>query len=206
MTRKNRILISGWTAAGKTTHARLVAAELGWTYIGMSHVMKEFTAIKDLRDWTPQQDQLRRSDRSIDLKADDHLLEVVSSSSSIIVDAWLQPWLYRSSSAIRVWLDSSRSARAKKCTVSYLRDQNLMPERQAANIVHDKDVFAREQFARLYGIRFGYDPALFDLRIDNSTYIADTSISASDAGIREFQPVLMRRLEFLLESARGGEE
>lgn len=203
MTRKDRILISGWTAAGKTTHAHLIAAELGWTYIGMSHIMKEFTAVKDLRDWTPQQDKIRKSDSSIDIDADCHLLEVVSSRSSIIVDAWLQPWLYRSASAIRVWLESSRPARTKKCAVSYLRDQNSLSEQQAADIVHDKDGFARDQFVKLYGIRFGYDPALFDLRIDNSTYITEPSISASDAGIREFQPVLMRSLEPLLESGSG---
>jgi hypothetical protein len=78
-----------------------------------------------------------------------------------------------------------------------------LSEQQAADIVHDKDGFAREQFVKLYGIRFGYDPALFDLRIDNSTYITEPSISASDAGIREFQPVLMRSLEPLLESGSG---
>ena len=203
MTRKDRILISGWTAAGKTTHAHLIAAELGWTYIGMSHIMKEFTALEDLRDWTPQQDRIRKSDSRIDIDADRHLLEVVSSRSSIIVDAWLQPWLCRSESAIRVWLDSSRPARTKKCAVSYLRDQSHLSEQQAANIVHNKDGFAREQFVKLYGIRFDYDPALFDLRIDNSSYITEPSISASDAGIREFQPVLMRRLEPLLESGSG---
>lgn len=203
MTRKNRILISGWTAAGKTTHAHLLAAELGWTYIGMSHIMKEFTAVTDLRDWTPQQDKIRKSDGRIDIEADCHLLDVVSNRSSIIVDAWLQPWLYRSPSAIRVWLESSRPTRAKKCTVSYLRDRNHLSEQQAADIVHDKDDFAREQFIKLYGIRFGYDPELFDLRIDNSAYITDASISASDAGIRSFQPVLMRHLEPLLDSSSG---
>lgn len=200
MARKNKVLISGWTAAGKTTHARLVAAELGWAYLDMSPVMRELTAVSGSRDWTPEQDDIRRRNRAIDIEADRRMLEMVSSGSSIVVDAWLQPWLYRSASAVRLWLGSSRAARTKKCAVSGLRHHEHLSGRQAAKVIHRKDGFARRQFARLYGVRFDYDPTLFDLHIDNSAYIAETSIAASDAGIRDFQPVLMRRLEALLET------
>ena len=205
MARKNKVLISGWTAAGKTTHARLVAAELGWAYLDMSPVMRELTAVSGSRDWTPEQDDIRRRNRAIDIEADRRMLEMVSSGSSIVVDAWLQPWLYRSASAVRLWLGSSRAARTKKCAVSGLRHHEHLSGRQAAKVIHRKDgfarrQFARRQFARLYGVRFDYDPTLFDLHIDNSAYIAETSIAASDAGIRDFQPVLMRRLEALLET------
>lgn len=203
MARKNKVLISGWTAAGKTTHARLIAAELGWTYLEMSPVMKELTAVGGSRDWTPEQDEIRRRNRSIDLEADRRMLEMVSSSSSIVVDAWLQPWLYPSASAVRVWLGSSPTARTRKCAVSYLRQRERLSGRQAAQVVQRKDSFARRQFALLYGVRFDYDPALFDLHVDNSAYITESSIAASDSGIREFHPVLMRHLESLLEPDPG---
>ncbi|MGW3964826.1 cytidylate kinase-like family protein [Amycolatopsis sp. NPDC005003] len=199
MARTNKVLISGWTAAGKTTHARLVAAELGWTYLDMSPIMKQLTAVNGSRDWTPEQDDIRRRDRTIDLEADRRMLELVSDSSSVIVDAWLQPWLCRSATAVRVWLRSSWAARVRKCTVSHLRHHDHLSAREAAALMHRKDCFARKQFAYLYGVRFDYDPALFDLHVDNSAYIAESSVAASDVGIREFQPVLMRHVEALLE-------
>ena len=199
MAHKNKVLISGWTAAGKTTHARLVAAELGWTYLDMSPIMKQLTAVGGSRDWTPEQDDIRRHNRTIDIEADRRMLEMVSDSSSVIVDAWLQPWLCRSASAARVWLGSSRAARVRKCAVSHLRHHDHLSARQAAALVQRKDSFARRQFAHLYGIRFEYDPALFDLHVDNSAHITEASVAASDVGIREFQPVLMHHLEALLE-------
>lgn len=106
------ILVSGLTAAGKITHAKLLAEDLGWSYVSMASVRKDLLGDRldhsefD-REWTPSHDLLRATDASIDLRADQQMTAIVTDRSNIVVDAWLQPWLYRGGDALRIWLAST---------------------------------------------------------------------------------------------------
>ena len=69
------ILISGFTAAGKTTHGRLLAEDLGWAYLGLSGIRRELLRPGEDpepsgAEWDPGMDRLRGRDPGLDVAAD----------------------------------------------------------------------------------------------------------------------------------------
>jgi cytidylate kinase len=197
------ILISGFTAAGKTTHARLLAEDLGWAYLGLSGIRREllgpgWATEPSGAEWEPAMDRLRGSDPGLDVTADRVMAQRIAAvRDPVVVDAWLQPWLSGRASAVRVWLGSDEQSRLRKASVTFLR-RGMQPPDGLDQEVRQKDRFSVEQFRSLYGIRFGPDADLFDVLIDNSGYIPAASILASDEGIEAFRPVFRSAVTSLL--------
>jgi cytidylate kinase len=192
------ILISGFTAAGKTTHAKLLATYLGWGYLGASEIRRRLHPSVNLRsgqEWQPAIDAERSNSLKFDKMLDNVISEEIKKSHApIVVDAWLQPWLYREDDALRVWLHSDDASRVKKAQVSSLR-LGISPPPNIAERVKAKDDFSVEMFRRLYGIRFAYTHELFRAWGDNSRYIKESTIATSDRGIAEYQALFEGLIE-----------
>lgn len=197
LTSYKKVLLSGLTATGKTTHGQLLAEDLGWSYVDMASVRKWILgnhldmAERD-REWTPTHDTLRAADPDIDMRADRLMASVINEHTNVVVDAWLQPWIYGEDDALRVWIESSEEARVMKGVVAALRRGEVAAP-DFRNVLAAKDNFSRKHFRQLYSIELFADPAVFDIIIDNSEYINEPSIVDSDAGIAAFRQVLLER-------------
>lgn len=196
------ILISGFTAAGKTTHAQLLAAHLGWKYLGASEVRRRLHPSIDStsrREWNPTLDIERSKSPELDRMLDEIISrEIKNSRLPVVVDAWLQPWLYQETDALRIWLDSDFGSRVKKATVSYLR-LGISPPTDIAAELKSKDKFSVNMFSKLYDVKFSYSSRLFDIKTDNSQYINEATIAVSDRGITEYETVLEELIKKYLQ-------
>jgi cytidylate kinase len=167
----------------------LLASHLGWRYIGSSQIFRRVLSPKLAtdREWDPTFDACRSETPSLDYALDKQMEQIIDESTSpLVVDAWLQPWLCRRSDAVRVWLESDFPSREIKARVSFMR-ASLAPPINIDSQIKNKDDFSSRAFKRLYNISFGPDPGVFDLILDNSCFIKQASIAASDSGIAAFR-------------------
>jgi cytidylate kinase len=183
------VLISGFTAAGKTTHSKLLANGLGWDYLGVSGLFRQLLSRPRManRDWDPEVDECRRVASEADPAVDQLILRRIDESARpLVVDAWLQPWLCARTDAVRVWLGSDGPSRLLKARVSFMRS-GMPPPDNLDSQIRDKDQFSAVRFKQLYDVDFGPDSAVFDLIFDNSRFITEATVAASDRGIAAFK-------------------
>ncbi|RKR87278.1 cytidylate kinase [Micromonospora pisi] len=189
-----RIIISGLTAAGKTTHTALLADELRYDRLHITDLLLQeldggqgssvgvwfhrMAEIESLRDGGDADDRVDNILRESMLRHDD-----------LVVDAWALPW-YSSGEAIRIWIGSDRLSRAWKCAVSSPAERS-MSQVECVRLIDEKDDLSRRRFLGRYGFDLYSDRSPFDFVLDNSHLIAEPSRSSADLGISRFHKVVV---------------
>ncbi|WP_171814477.1 cytidylate kinase-like family protein [Arthrobacter dokdonensis] len=193
------VLISGLTAAGKTTHAKLLAENMNYEYISATALLAGLLGIpsEEINDqfWIKYGDQIDRIRRATDLdnELDHELLKLCLKRSDLIVDAWAAPWLVKTDKAVRVWLKSDLKSRTLKAAVS---DDNAHELSWYEPFIDKKDRTTRNHFKRLYDFDlYMYDTAGFDVIIENTLYIKNPTRLDADRGIALFDPVFTKAVK-----------
>lgn len=199
------IVLSGLTAAGKTTHAALLASALGVDALHATDILvRELAAdersVGDV--WFRRMRELEslRDHSDVDDRVDAELTALVAAArGGPVVDSWAFPWYWKGE-ALRIWMGSDRLSRAWKCSVSARPAKNLSTEECAA-LIDEKDEASRERFLERYGFDLYTDRTVFDFVLDNSHLICAPTSEASRRGIRDFHTVLSA----CVESGTSGE-
>lgn len=193
-----RVVLSGRTAAGKSTHGRLLARDLKMPYVSATQILArlvaERTGSRLEQRWQPSLDRARGADGSIDDDLDAELTCLFSGSSEGVFDACLLPWVAPNVQAVRVWLESDFPSRLRKCVVSHWDEQ--IGWREAQERVTGKDAFTKTRLAQSCGAAYGPDAARFEVVISNSDLIPEATPGAAQAGIAAFHPVLLATVKF----------
>lgn len=176
------IVISGLTAAGKTTHAANLAARLGYELCSAGTLLAGLAGMGDVPyqdlwvDHGQQLDQLRRQ-TSLDARLDEILLSRAAADERTVFDSWALPWT-SGEPMLRIWLESSLHSRTLKCIVSHLPGRRLSYA-EAERLVAEKDAASRAQLLGLHGFDVKRSRKPFHVIVDLSSLIADATAEAS---------------------------
>jgi cytidylate kinase len=201
------ICIFGLTAAGKTTHAKLLAQQLDCDYVSASQLMFDELGYRDPGDhgtWVRSASEIstKREDGSVDREVNRKLLALARGTSRIVFDSWTLPFMVRETSDLRqevifLRLDSDVRSRAVKSLVSLGAGAELgMPE--ATRLISEKDAASRQIFVRIFGFDifrpadyFGPDEQLI---IDVGAFVYGVSADQVRKGVRDAHQCIMLRI------------
>ncbi|MGQ4616332.1 hypothetical protein [Nocardia sp. R7R-8] len=195
------IMIAGYTAAGKTTHARLLADSLGYQTVWAAGLLLERLGF-DVQDeshlWFHRYDEVarRRSAANVDTDLDQYLVSRAASEDDTVFDARFLPWAFDLDGVVRVWLESDLLSRARKCAVSLGPDAPSIP--QCAVGIDRKDLEDVVRVAETFGAVYSPDYSLFDIVIDNSCLFLGSKKNEVELGIARCQEYLSAAVDAVL--------
>lgn len=208
------IAFAGLTAAGKTTHAELLAADLGYGYVSAATLLFRELGIPQPRNsresarlWMSQLHDIeeRRGDDEVDDRLEAALLALSREKSHTVFDTWALAWL-SSDPIIRIWIESDLPSRSRKCFVSQGEGPEHLPLTDCRRLAHAKDTLSRRRFLRRHQFDLFRDHDHFDIVLDNSSLIPEPTQEAARRGISAFQPILRSAIHLRFEpSAPSGD-
>lgn len=154
------ICIYGLTAAGKTTHAKLLAQQLDCDYVSASQLMFDELGYRDSGDnstWLRSAAEIsaKREDGSVDREVNRRLLELAARVERIVFDSWTLPFIIRDIPTVKgsvalLRLESDVRSRAVKSIVSLGAGARLSMS-DAIRLIGEKDASSHQIFARTFG-------------------------------------------------------
>jgi cytidylate kinase len=191
-----KVFISGLTAAGKTTHAKLLASHYNLRYISASNFLLKRANIDIVNlpknFWVSHaasslQSQ-RYCDQSIDTWVDQQMAATAIVADNAIFDSWGLPCLSMEP-GLRIWLESSNQSRWWKAIISQGFDTEIGPNETLAEM-NKKDDFTRKYFLLNYGFDILQDHHKFDYILDITNFISAPTYEASKLSISKSQELI----------------
>lgn len=184
------IIISGLTAAGKTTHAGLIARRYKLDYLSASQTMLKLAGLSTRQrpDFWVTEEGLGLGRKVTWSQVDAEIQRMEGKCRRTVFDCLSLPWLCRQKSLI-IWLESSLSSRVIKAIVSHRGENNLTPA-EVKEKISLKDWTARTEILKQYGIDIFKDRTPFNLIIDVSGFIAETTPASARLGIKQVDDII----------------
>lgn len=185
---RTNIAIGGLTAAGKTTHSKLLAKRLGYEYVSATTILLEILSIpKSDTIWLDRYSEVerRRAGDAVDIELGERLHQIARSCDGVVFDTWAMAWIGEDP-LLRVWIDSDLQSRVRKCVVS----AGMGASTRCPIVVGLKDEDTRARFKRLYDFDLCADFGRYDAVLSNTHLIPVATRWAADAGIARFEVVV----------------
>jgi cytidylate kinase len=198
------IAFAGLTAAGKTTHAQRLAADLSYDYVSATDILFEILRVpRDAHPWFNQADAISaaREDGAVDAELESRLMELARSSGRVVFDSWALAWICPVP-VLRIWIESDLPSRTRKCLVS-LGDEPR-PLAECEEVLRSKDDYNRAMFRHRHGFDLFTDRGRYHAVLCNSHLIPAATTQESRRGIEEFAPVVHDTALAIMTADAGG--
>ncbi|AWW37787.1 MULTISPECIES: cytidylate kinase family protein [Streptomyces] len=193
------IIVSGLTAAGKTTHALLIAKWLGYDYVSASELMLRLLKVQPDMDntlWATSLSTIERlrNQYPADEEVNRLLIAEAQRRTSTVFDSWSLPWLIDDIPCVRLYIESDLRSRSLKVRVSQQPHAVRRSLEECTALAEEKDRTTAVRLQPLLGVDIRTDRSVFDAVLDNSAYIDEPTIEAARAGISAFHASIQRTL------------
>ncbi len=196
------IAFAGLTAAGKTTHSKILAEQLGFEYISATKTILDIMGMdKDPdRAWLDSYDEIekaREGDRA-DIELEARMTELANTHSGLVLDTWAMAWIYNGSTPmVRLWIESDEDSRTRKCFVSQGSDKQRDLDASRL-LINQKDGDTRTKFIRRLGFDLFTDRHRYDVIVDNTQLIPEATEASAKTGIKIFSPVVLAAVKYCI--------
>jgi CMP/dCMP kinase len=184
------VAFAGLTAAGKTTHAQRLAADLGYDYVSATDILFEILRVpRDAHPWFNQAGAISaaRRDGAVDAELESRLVDLARTRDRTVFDSWALAWICPVP-VVRIWLESDLPSRTRKCLVSLGGEPRSLGECEA--VLRSKDDYNRAMFLRRHGFDLFRDRERYHAVLCNSHLIPSATEQESKRGIEAFAPVV----------------
>ena len=198
------IAFAGLTAAGKTTHAQRLAADLGYDYVSATDILFELLRVpRDAHPWFNQAVAISaaREDGAVDAELESRLVDLARTSDRVVFDSWALAWICPVP-VLRIWIESDLPSRTRKCLVS-LGDEPR-PLAECEGVLRAKDDYNRAMFRHRHGFDLFTDRERYHAVLCNSHLIPAATRQESRRGIEEFATVVHDTALAVMSADAGG--
>lgn len=186
------IAFAGLTAAGKTTHALRLAADLGYDYVSATGILFGILGLGDpgANPWFTALEAINaaRDGDAVDDELEARLAGLAYSRDRTVFDSWALAWICPVP-IVRIWIESDLPSRTRKCQVSLGEDARSLPE--CEGVLRAKDDHNREMFRRRHGFDLFTDRGRYHAALCNSHLIPAATRQDAQRGIETFAPVVL---------------
>jgi cytidylate kinase len=185
------VAFAGLTAAGKTTHAQRLAADLGYDYVSATDILFEILRVpRHAHPWFNQAGAISaaRQDGAVDAELESRLVDLARTRDRTVFDSWALAWICPVP-VVRIWLESDLPSRTRKCLVSLGGEPRPLSECEA--VLRSKDDYNRAMFLRRHGFDLFRDREQYHAVLCNSHLIPSATEQESRRGIEAFAPVVL---------------
>ncbi len=197
------IAFAGLTAAGKTTHTKILAEQFGYEVVSATALLLDIIGSRANPEkiWFTDYETIEkaREDDRVDLELERRLGMLAESKDGLILDSWAMAYIYEGP-LIRIWIESDEASRMRKCYVSQ-GQKKVLDLRECRQLIQNKDHRVRSQFLRRLNFDLFTDMSRYDAVIENTDLIPEPTDQCSRAGIRAFAPVVHDVVRYLAQGA-----
>lgn len=198
------IAFAGLTAAGKTTHAKILAAQLDYEWISAIAIILDIldTGESPEKVWFTSYENIQkaREDDRVDIELERRVRALAQSKDGLLLDTWAMAYIYEGP-LIRIWIESDEDARTRKCYVSQGQTKSLSLG-ECQQLIHKKDHNTRSKFIKRLNFDLFTDMSRYDAILSNTHLIPEPTEQCSQAGISTFTPVIYDIVQYLANQVR----
>lgn len=202
---KPNIGFAGLTAAGKTTHSKLLAQVLGYEYISATEILLDLAQVRtdSQHAWFTSYDAIekaREGDR-VDKQLEEAISLCLQRKNGLVIDSWAMAYIYPGP-MIRIWIDSDIPSRMRKCYVSQ-GDNPMHTLEECLDLIQKKDSDSRSRFLLRHHFDLFKDMNRYDAILTNSSLIPEATEEYADRGIESFKKVVHDVVEYFIAKIMG---